>query len=82
MPTIDTPGGYTYEEPEITGQPDVVISLPFAEAYDVILDGIINEASIEPITAPTFKMLAYELLHLLVDASATATGEENAAAGE
>jgi hypothetical protein len=67
--TITTPGGYIYEEPEVTGQPDVSISLPFDEAYDVLLDGITNEATIEPITEPTFKQLAYELLHLLIDAS-------------
>lgn len=35
-----------------------------AEAYDVLLDGIMNEATIEPITEPTFKLLAYNLLHL------------------
>jgi hypothetical protein len=67
--TITTPGGYNYEEPDATGQPDVAISLPFAEAYDVLLDGIMNEATIEPITEPTFKLLAYNLLHLLIDAS-------------
>jgi hypothetical protein len=66
---ITTPGGYTYDEPDITGQPDVVITLPYAEAYDVILDGIMNAATLEPITAETFKGLAQDLLGLLIDAS-------------
>lgn len=74
---ITTAGGYTYDEPEINGQPDVVIALPFDEAYDVLLDGLANEASVEPITEATFKLVAYNLLHLLIDAS-TEEAEETA----
>ena len=66
---IATPGGYTYEEPDATGHPDVVITLPYAEAYDVVLDGIMNAATVEPITEATFKLLAENLLGLLIDAS-------------
>jgi hypothetical protein len=66
---ITTPGGYTYDEPDITGHPDVVIDLPYAEAYDVILDGIMNAATLEPITEATLKGLAVDLLGLLIDAS-------------
>lgn len=74
---ITTPGGYIYDAPDITGRPDVAITLPFDEAYDVLLDGIMNEATIEPLTEPTFKLLAYNLLHLLIDAS---DGTDEAAA--
>jgi hypothetical protein len=66
---IITPGGYICDEPDLTGRPDVVIALPYAEAYDAILDGIMSTASIEPITEPTFKLLAQDLLDLLIDAS-------------
>lgn len=80
--TITTPGGYEYAEPEITGKPDVVIALPFDEAYDVLLDGITNEASVEPLTEATFKLVAYNLLHLLIDAAAEASGDQDEAASE
>lgn len=66
---ITTPGGYTYDEPDLAGHPDVAIALPYAEAYDVILDGIMNAATVEPITDATFKLLAENLLGLLIDAS-------------
>lgn len=66
---ITTPGGYICDEPDLTGHPDVAIAMPYAEAYDVILDGIMNAATIEPITEPTFKLLAQDLLGLLIDAS-------------
>lgn len=66
---ITTPGGYVYDEPDLTGRPDVTIALPYAEAYDVLLDGIMGSASIEPITEATFKLLAENLLGLLIDAS-------------
>jgi hypothetical protein len=66
---ITTPGGYVYAAPVIEGQPDVAIELTYAEAYDVLLDGIMNEATIEPITAETYPLLAENLLGLLIDAS-------------
>jgi hypothetical protein len=67
--TITTPGGYTYREPDVTGFPDAAITLPYADAYDVILDAIKNAATLEPITEPTFKGLAQDILGLLLDAS-------------
>lgn len=66
---ITTPGGYTYDEPDLTGHPDVSISLPYTEAYDIILDGIMSNASIEPITEATFKALAVDLLGLLIESA-------------
>lgn len=67
MATIQTPGGYEYEEPNLD-QPDINIALSYASAYDIILDAIQNDASIEPITPPTFPYLAQSILDLLVDA--------------
>lgn len=75
--TIETSGGYLYEAPDPTTQPDVAISLSYADAYDVLLDGITSAATIEPLTEPTFKALAHDLLGLLIDASAE-EGEEAA----
>lgn len=67
--TVETPGGYLYEEPQVTGRPSVAIDLPFEDAYDIILDGLQSAATIEPITPPTFKLLAATLLDLLMDES-------------
>lgn len=66
---ITTPGGYTYDEPDLTGHPDVSINMTYVEAYDTILDGIMSNASIEPITEATFKALAVDLLGLLIDSA-------------
>ncbi|MFB9714037.1 hypothetical protein [Arthrobacter methylotrophus] len=74
---IITPGGYICDVPDVTGHPDVVIALPYSEAYDAILDGITSTASIEPITEPTFKLLAQDLLDLLIDASNGTDEDEN-----
>lgn len=64
-----TPGGYSYEDPIVEGQPDTSIRIPYAEAYDILLDGLECAASLEPITESTFKALAEDLLNLLIDAS-------------
>lgn len=69
MPKIQTTGGYEYEEPEIEGKPDVTINLSYPEAYDIILDALKNEASIEPLDATTFQCNAENILNLLIDAS-------------
>ncbi|XKH58533.1 hypothetical protein LG293_15890 (plasmid) [Citricoccus nitrophenolicus] len=81
MTMIQTPGGYEYEDPETDGQPDVAINLPFADAFDVLLDGLQSEASIQPLTAETFRLNAYNLLHLLIDASADSEAEAETLAG-
>lgn len=60
---------YEYEETVTSGRPDVSISLTYADAYDILLDGIQNEASIEPLAPHTFKALAENLLGLLIDAN-------------
>ena len=66
---INTPGGYSYVKPTIKGRPDVNIALTYEEAYDIVLDGLNAEASIEPITPETFELLAENLLGLLIDSS-------------
>lgn len=72
---IETPGGYTYDEPKVTGLPDVSINLPFDVAYEVLLDALECNVTIEPLTPPTFKLLAYNLLHTLIDESETENKE-------
>lgn len=66
---INTPGGYSYVKPTTKGKPDVNIALTYEEAYDIVLDGLKAEASIEPITPETFDILAENLLGLLIDSS-------------
>lgn len=66
---IYTPAGYEYDEPVLAGEPDVDIQLSYADAFDVVLDAIESEASIEPLTPPTFKVLAAQVLSALVDTS-------------
>lgn len=77
---ITTPGGYEYEEPVVTGHPDVSINMAYAVAYDILLDGITNAATIEPITEATFKALAVDLLGLLIDETESTDHELSGAA--
>jgi hypothetical protein len=76
---ITTPGGYEYDEPATTGKPDVHIALSYEDAFDILLDGIESEATVEPLTAETFKALAANLLGLLIDASEDARAESEGA---
>lgn len=69
MAKIQTTGGYEYEDTNLEGKEDVVINLPYAEAYDIILDALRNEASLEPFDATTFPVNAENILGLLIDAS-------------
>lgn len=69
MAKIQTTGGYEYEDTNLEGKEDVVINLPYAEAYDIILDALRNEASLEPLDATTFPVNAENILGLLIDAS-------------
>lgn len=49
---------------------DVVdINLPYADAHDVLLDGILNELTLGPITEDTAREMALVLLDLLIDAN-------------
>ena len=69
MAKIQTTGGYEYEEPNLEGREDVVLHLSYAEAYDIILDALRNEASIEALDETTFQGNAESILGLLIDAS-------------
>lgn len=70
MTSIQTPGGYESEEPDFEGRDDVVINLPYMEAYNIILDALQGEASGEPLTTATFTGNAQTILELLLDACA------------
>jgi hypothetical protein len=69
MAKIQTTGGYDYEEPNLEGRGDVAINLSYAEAYDIILDALRNEASLQPLDETTFQANAENILGLLIDAA-------------
>lgn len=69
MTKIQTLGGYEYDEPNLEGKEDVAITLSYAEAYDIILDALRNEANLEPLNETTFQGNAEAILGLLIDAS-------------
>lgn len=69
MTKVQTTGGYDYEAPNLEGREDVAINLSYADAYDIILDALRNEASLEPLDATTFQANAENILGLLIDAS-------------
>lgn len=77
MAKIQTTGGYNYEEVNLEGREDVVINLSYADAYDIILDALRNEASLEPLDATTFPVNAENILGLLIDASEDVDDEAN-----
>lgn len=62
------PGEYTWPAPP-SGQPDVLIRMPYAAAWDIVIDGLVNSASMEAIAPENFGNLALDLLGLLTDAS-------------
>lgn len=76
MAKIRTLGGYEYEEPNLEGKEDVVINLPYAEVYGIILDALRNEASLEPLNATTFQGNAENILGLLIDTSDETSDED------
>lgn len=76
MAKIQTLGGYEYDEPNLEGREAVAISLPYAEAYGIILDALRNEATIEPLNQTTFQGNAEAILGLLLDASEGTTDED------
>lgn len=65
---ITTPAGYQYEATDFVGKPYVSFSLTYEYIYEIILDGLQCEASLEPITAPTFWGISENFIHLLIDA--------------
>lgn len=69
-------GGFN-DEPSTEEQPTVHIQLDYDTAYNVMLDGLMNEASIEPMTEETFAYNATNLLHLLIDASEDSRNSDN-----
>lgn len=77
MARIQTPGGYEYEEADLEGKGDIAIKLPYAEAYNIILDALRMEASIEPLTEKTFQGNAEAILGLLIDVAQDETDEAN-----
>jgi hypothetical protein len=77
MAKIQTPGGYEYDEANLEGRGDVVIKLPYAEAYNIILDALQSEASIEPLNSATFAGNTEAILGLLIDASSESHDEDN-----
>lgn len=69
IPGLLLPSEFTWPEPP-ANQPDVLIRLPYAAAWDVFIDGLVNDASMHPLTPESFGRLAQDLLGLLTDASA------------
>jgi hypothetical protein len=69
MAKLQTTGGYEYEEPNLEGRGDVAINLSYAEAYDIILGALRNEASLQPLDETTFQANAENILGLLIDAA-------------
>lgn len=69
IPGLLLPTEYTWPNPP-ADQPDVLIRMPYAAAWDVFIDGLVNDASMHPLTPESFGRLAEDLLGLLTDASA------------
>lgn len=69
IPGLLIPGEYSWPKPP-EDQPDVLIRMPYADAWDVFIDGLVNIASVEPLAPESFGRLAEDLLGLLTDASA------------
>lgn len=69
LPTlkIETTKGYIYTMPDIDNQPDIGIVLSYDDIYNILLDGIINESTIEPLTPSTYLCLVTNLIGILID---------------
>lgn len=68
VPGLPIPGELTWPKPP-ADQPDVLIRLPYDAAWNVVIDGLVNHASMEQLTPERFGELARGLLGLLTDAS-------------
>lgn len=66
----------SYEWQAPPAGPPVEISLDFEEAWDVVVDGLVNQATLGPLTSDRFAELAEDIIHLLIDASEDAEDEE------
>ena len=55
------------EDIDWSNQTALNVNLSFAEAYDIVLDGLLNEATIRPIDADSFEEVAFSLVSLLID---------------
>lgn len=68
--------GYDFEEVNVQGRGDVDVRLSYANAHDVLLDGLLNELGSWQITEANAGHVAATLLDLLVDADEVIQGEE------
>lgn len=59
------------EDIDWSNQTALNVNLSFAEAYDIVLDGLLNEATMRPIDADSFEEVAFSLVSLLIDGDET-----------
>jgi hypothetical protein len=55
------------EDIDWSNQTALNVNISFAEAYDIVLDGLLNEATLRPIDADSFEEVAFSLVSLLID---------------
>lgn len=59
------------EDIDWSNQTALNVNISFAEAYDIVLDGLLNEATMRPIDADSFEEVAFSLVSLLIDGNET-----------